>query len=155
MKKDIITWCIAILLLSSCSARKVDIVKNDTKITIDSTSVVKTDSTSTINNNVVIVNDSSELEICPVSDTLPMIVNGITYKNAILKYKKQKKVVVDKTQKTTSKNSLKQVVFKKQNKKYELDKHIKKEANYFVYLWLILIPVGMYIYRQLKKKVLL
>lgn len=154
MRRDIILGLL-LVLITSCASRKVDIVKNNTKTTIDSTSVVKTDSTSTTTNNIAIVNDSFELEICPVSDTLPMIVNGITYKNAILKYKKQKRVVVDKTKKTTSKNSLKHVVVKKQNEKHELDKHIKKEANYFVYLWLILIPIGMYVYRQLKKKILL
>lgn len=151
----VILYIICGALLFSCASRKVDIVKNNTKTTIDSTSIVKTDSTSTINNNVVIVNDSSELEICPVLDTVPMIVNGITYKNVILKYKKQKKVVVNKTQKTTSKNSFKRVEIKKQDEKHELNKHIKKEANYFVYLWLLLIPVGMYAYRELKKKIFL
>lgn len=154
MKKDIILGLL-LVLITSCASRKVDIVKNNTKTTIDSTSFVKTDSVSTIKNNIVMVNDSSELEICPISDTLPMIVNGITYKNAILKYKKQKKVLVDKTQKITSKNSLKQVAIKKNDEKQELDKHVKKEANYFVYLWLLLIPIGMYIYRELKSKILL
>lgn len=155
MIKDIITWCIAILLLSSCSARKVDIVKNDTKITIDSTAIVKTDSISTIKNNVIVVNDSSELEISPISDTIPMIVNGITYKNAILKYKKQKNIVVDKTEKITSKNVLKQVFKKKQETKNIKNKSVYKKVSNFVYLWLLLIPVGMCIYRQLKNKIFL
>jgi hypothetical protein len=53
---------ILLLLLSSCGARKVAIVKNDTKITIDSTAIVKTDSTATIQNNIVIDNQSQEID---------------------------------------------------------------------------------------------
>lgn len=154
MKKDIITWCL-LILFTSCASRKVTIAKEDTKIKIDSTSLVLIDSTSTINNNIKIVDNTEELEIKPLVDSLPIVINGKSYLNAVLRYKKQNKVIVDTSNKIVSKNALKQVSKTKQETKSIKNKTIDKKANYFIYLWLMLIPVGMYIYRKLKEKILL
>lgn len=145
-------YLILLLLITSCASRKVDIVKTDVKTTIDSTAIVKTDSISTINNNIVLTNNSEELEISPISDTIPMIVNGIAYKGAVLKYKKQRSTSVDTSKKIVAKTILKQNTKKKITTTIKKDKVIDKKANYFVYLWLLLIPIGMYIYRQIKNK---
>lgn len=144
------TLIISLLLITSCASRKVNIVKTDTKITLDSTAIVKTDSTFTINNNIVLTNNSEELEISPVSDTIPMIVNGVSYKGAILKYKKQRSTSVDTSKKVVAKTTFKQDIKKKTTTMIKKDKVIDKKANYFVYLWLLLIPIGIYIYRQIK-----
>lgn len=146
------TLLISLVLITSCASRKVAIVKEDTKITIDSTAIVKTDSISTINNNIVLTNNSEELEISPICDTIPMVINGISYRGAILKYKKQRITSIDTSKKVVAKTILSKVKIKKEDKKHILDKQIKKESNYFVYLWLLLIPIGMYIYRQIKNK---
>ena len=139
---------ISILLLVSCASRKVAIVKEDTKITIDSTAIVKIDSVSTTTNNIKIVENVSEFEIKPLHDSLPIVIDGTSYK-------KQNKVLIDTSKKTESKKALKTTIKKKQESRKIKDKVIDKKANYFVYLWLLLIPIGMYIYRQIKNKIFL
>lgn len=142
-------------LLFSCASRKVAIVKEETKTKTDSTSVVRIDSTSTINKNIKIVENISELEIKPLNDSLPIVIDGTSYFNAVLKYKKQNKVLVDTSKKIVSKNALKQVSKSKQETKNIKEKTVDKKVNNFVYLWLLLIPIGMYLYRELKNKILL
>lgn len=137
MKRSLILLLSIILI--GCKARKVDIVKNDTKITIDSTSIVKTDSTSTINNNIKIEENYEELEIKPLVDTIPIIINGKQYKNVVLRYKKQKKVIVDTSKKITSKNSLKKVLIKKQKIEHTKHKQIQSKNTYWFFLIILLV----------------
>ena len=146
---------ILLLLFTSCASRKVSIVKEDTKTKIDSTSVVQIDSTSNVNNNVYISENTEEFEIKPLDTTKAFIYNGKSYFNAILKHKKSNKVLVDTSKKIVSKNVLKQVSKNKQETKSIKNKTIDKKTNYWTYLWLLLIPVGMYIYRKIKNKLLL
>lgn len=148
-------YLIILLLLTSCASRKVAIVKEETKTTIDSTAIVKTDSISTTNNNIKIVETSEEFEIKPLDTTKAFIYNGKSYFNAILKHKKSNKVLVDTSKKIVSKNVLKQVSKKTNKNTFKKEKTIDKKANYFVYLWLLIIPVGMYVWRKLKSKLLL
>lgn len=148
-------YLIVLLLITSCASRKVDISKQQIETKTDSTSVVRIDSTSTINNNIKIVENISELEIKPLNDSLPILIDGTSYFNAVLKYKKQNKVLVDTSTKIVSKNALKQVSKSKQETKNIKEKTVDKKVNNFVYLWLLLIPIGMYLYRELKNKLLL
>lgn len=148
-------YLIIFLLITSCASRKVAIVKEETKTKTDSVAIVKTDSTSIINKNVYFSENISELEIKPLNDSLPIVIDGTSYFNVVLKYKKQNKVLVNTSTKTVSKNSLKKVYKTKQETKSIKNKTIDKKTNYFIYLWLLLIPIGMYIYRQIKIKLLL
>lgn len=151
----IILYIICGALFFSCASRKVAIAKEDTKITIDSTSVIRIDSTSNVNNNVYISENTEEFEIKPLDTTKAFIYNGKSYFNAILKHKKSNNVLVDTSKKIVSKNVLKQVSKNKQETKSIKNKTIDKKANYLTYLWLLLIPIGMYIYRKVKNKLLL
>lgn len=151
----VVLYIICGALLFSCASRKVDVVKQETKTKTDSVAITKTDSTSVINKNVYFTENTSELEIKPLNDSLPIVIDGTSYFNAVLKYKKQNKVLVDTSKIIVSKNVLKQVSKSKQETKSIKNKTIDKKANYFVYLWLLLIPVGMYIYRQIKIKLFL
>ena len=151
----IILYIICGALFFSCASRKVAIAKEETKTKIDSTSVVRIDSTSTLNNNIKIVETSEEFEIKPLDTTKAFIYNGKSYFNAILKHKKSNKVLADTSKKIVSKNVLKQVSKIKQETKSIKNKTINKKANYWTYLLLILIPIGMYIYRKIKNKLLL
>jgi len=144
-----------VITLFGCASRKVAIVKEDTKITIDSTAIVKTDSISTINNNIKITENFEEIEIKPEVCGVEMVVGGITYKNAVLRYKKANKVYSDNSNKIVSKKALKQVSKQKKEIKINKAKNIDKKVNYFVYFWLLLIPVGIYIYREIKNKLFL
>lgn len=154
MRKYLILLFLAIILFG-CASRKVSIVKNDTKITIDSTAIVKTDSTATIQNNIVIDSQSQEIEISPIDNSKEIFINNIPYKNARIRIKN--------TTTKQSDTSLKKVAMVKekaarktiQKEVSTKEKQIDKKVNYFVYLWLLLIPVGMYIYRQIKNKLFL
>lgn len=151
----IILYIICGAFFFSCASRKVAIAKEEIKTKIDSTSVVRIDSTSTLNNNIKIVETSEEFEIKPLDTTKAFIYNGESYFNAVLKHKKSNKVLVDTSNKIVYKNVLKQVSKFKQETKSIKNKTIDKKANYWTYLWLLLIPIGMYIYRQIKNKLLL
>jgi sorbitol-specific phosphotransferase system component IIBC len=143
------------LLFISCASRKVDVTKQKIETKTDSISVVRIDSTSQIKKNVYITENTSELEIKPLNDSLPIVIDGTSYFNAVLRYKKSNKVLVDTSKIKVSKNVLKQVSKSKEETKNIKEKTVDKKANYFVYLWLLLIPIGMYLYRQLKNKILL
>lgn len=153
MKKLFILFLV--FTLTGCGSRKVTIDKSEVAIKSDSISIDKKDSVSTINNNIKIVENYEEIEITPNVCGVEMIVNGISYKNAVLRYKKHNKEQIDTSIKIVSKKALKQVSNKKQQDKTTKNKTIDKKANNFVYLWLLLIPVGMYIYRQVKIKLFL
>lgn len=145
-----------VLTLSSCAARKVNVNKVDSVVKVDSTAVIKQDVVTTQDNHVSITTNTDELEICPVSDTIPMVVNGITYKNAKLRYKKTKNVLVDTTKiKVAEKTSIKVEVKKNTNVK-AFKKDIDKKANYTIYFWwlliLLLIALAIYIYSRFKSK---
>ena len=143
------------LFLSSCAARKVNVDKVDSVVKSDSTSVTKQEVVTTQQNNVTITTDTDELEIVPVSDTIPMVVNGITYKNAKLRYKKTKNVLVDTSKiKVAEKTSIK-VEVKKEAKVKTFKKAIEKESSYAVYIWWILIIIILiYLYNRFKSKFL-
>ena len=148
-------YLILLLLITSCASRKVNVSKEDIKTIVDSTSIVKTDSVSTINNNIKLVENSEELEIRSLVDSLPLVIDGKTYFNAVLRYKKSNKVLTNNSNKTVHKSASKYISKSKQETKSVKNKNIDKKTNYFVYLWLLLIPIGMYIYRQIKIKLLL
>lgn len=152
MKKILI---LIILLLSSCAARKVNVDKVDSVVKSDSTSVTKQEVVTTQDNHVSIVTNTDEIEISPVSDTIPMVVNGITYKNAKLRYKKTKNVLVDTSKiKVAEKTSIK-VEVKKEDKVKTFKKAIEKESSYAVYIWWILIIIILiYLYNRFKSKFL-
>jgi hypothetical protein len=151
MKKFILI----LLLLSSCAARKVDVNKTDVVAKVDSTAVVKQEVVTTQDNHVSVSTDTDELEICPLIDTIPMVVNGVTYKNAKLSYRKTKKVLVDTTKiKVAEKSSIK-VSVKKDTKLKAVEKKIDKKPSYINYLWwlliILLISTGYYTYKKINR----
>ena len=152
MKKILI---LIVLVLSSCAARKVKIDKVDVIVKTDSTSVTKQENISTQDNHVSIITNTDEVEICPVFDTVPMVVNGITYKNAKLRYKKTKKVLVDTTKIKVSEKVLIKVKVKKDTSGKTFKKDIDKKANYSIFLWwlliLLLIALGIYSYKRINR----
>jgi len=147
-----------VLILSSCAARKVNVNKVDSVVKVDSTAVIKQDVVTTQDNHVSITTNTDELEICPVSDTIPMVVNGITYKNAKLRYKKTKNVLVDTTKiKVAEKTSIKVEVKKNTNVK-AFKKDIDKKSNYAMYFWwlifILLIVLFFYIHNKINKSLI-
>lgn len=131
-------YLILLLLLTSCSVRKVQINKEQTKT--DSVSTIKIDSVSKQQNNIITTNNTDEFEVSPLVDSIPMVVNGITYKNAVLRHKKSKTIIVDTSKKIMSKNVLKNVSVKKEVLKKE------KTIDRVSYWWLLIPIVGVGIY---------
>lgn len=155
MKKIIILSLILSIFGTSCASRKVNIDKVDTVVKSDSTSITKQEVVSTQDNHISVVTDTDEIEVCPVSDTIPMVVNGITYKNAKLRYKKIKKVLVDTTKIKTSENVLIEATVKKSAKIEMIKKDIDKQSNNWWWLLiLLLIALGYYTYKKINKTLL-
>jgi hypothetical protein len=131
---------ISLLLLVSCASRKVTIVKEDTKITIDSVAIVKVDGTYVQENNVVTEDCEEEIEYKPLDTLKPMIVDGKQYINTIIKLKKRKGIKIDKTKVTKKVSSVKKLNVKREESKKVVNKKVDKKANYWMYLW-FLIPI--------------
>jgi hypothetical protein len=144
----IVLGFIVLLFMTSCGSRKV----NKSKTQETEQKEVKTEliiETKVIDNTKILdTSTSDEIEICPVSDTLPMVVNGITYINAKIKRSKKKNnisIVKDvKVQQNVQKSDLKTV---KTNKVVET-KQIERKQSFWWLLWfLLLIPI-YYLWRK-------
>lgn len=141
------------LLLFSCASRKVDIkvqeVKKDSLVEtkIDLTENKLKDSTAETNTRTIINID--EIIIKPIDSLKEFIVEGKTYKNVVLSYKKTKSNSLYNNKIKVSENTLKHVKtdskIKKSSKENIKEKQIDKKANYFVYLWFILGIIIIYL----------
>jgi hypothetical protein len=140
------------LILASCGARKVAVDKIDTVTKVDSTSTIKKEEVVVTQNNVSINTDTDEMEICPISDTIPMVVNGITYKNAKIKYKKTKTAVIDTTKKEEVRKESQEVKLVKDKKEKVFKKQVDKKESYSIYGWwlLIILLVALFFYAKNK-----
>jgi hypothetical protein len=146
----IILALLGAIFLTSCGSRKVQ--KSETKET-EQTEVkteAKTETKLTDNTKIIDTSTSDEIEICPVTDTIPMVVNGITYKNAkIRRSKKKNNISIVKDVKVQHKAQKSGLVTVKANKVVEI-KQIEKKQSYWWLLWfLLLIPV-YYLWRKYK-----
>ena len=146
---------ISSLLILSCASRKVAIVKEDTKITIDSVAVVKVDGTYVKENNVTVNETTEEIEYKPMDSLKPMVIDGKQYINTIIRSKKQKTFKLDKTKAEAKISSVKKVNVQKQENKKTLNKKIDKKANYWSYLWLLILPAIYFLYKQVLKRLII
>lgn len=141
----IILALLGAIFLSSCGSRKVQ--KSETKEQEQKTEKITLETETRVTDNTKIVDTSTtdEIEISPVSDTLPMIVNGITYKNAKIRRKKSKNnISITKDVKVQHKAQKEGVVMVKRNKVIEV-KQIERKQSYWWLLWLLLlIPIWYY-----------
>jgi len=155
MRKIIILSLILSIFGTSCASRKVNINKVDSVVKSDSTSVTKKEVVTTQDNHVSVVTDTDEIEISPVSDTIPMVVNGITYKNAKLRYKKTKKVLVDTTKIKVSEKASIETTVKKSAKIEMVKKDIDKQSNNWWWLLILLLALLVYYtYKRINKTLL-
>lgn len=152
MKKIIILSLILSIFGTSCASRKVDLKKESAIVATDSASVTKKEIVTTQENNVNVVTDTDEIEISPVSDTIPMIVNGITYKNAKIRHKKTKVVLSDNTKTKVSEKAYIKASVKKRTKVEMVAKNIDKKSFHVWWIFFVLLIVAYYIYRKLKIK---
>lgn len=147
------------LLLFSCASRKVDVkiqeVKKDSLVEtkIDLTENKVKDSTAETNTRTIINID--EIIIKPIDSLKEFIVEGKTYKNVVLSYKKTKSNSLYNNKIKLSENTLKHVKtdskIKTSVKENIKEKQIDKKANYFVYLWFILGIIILYLIWRSKR----
>jgi hypothetical protein len=144
---------ITVIFLTSCGSRKVakSETKENEKTEIKTEAKIETKVTD--NTKIVDTSTTDEFEICPVSDSLPMVVNGITYKNAKIKRSKKKNnISIEKdvkVQHNTQKSNLKTI---KTDKVVKI-KQIDRKQSYWWLLWfLLLIPVYI-LYKKYKDKI--
>ena len=148
-----IYYIICSAVLFSCASRKVDIkvqeIKKDSLIEtkIDLTENKVTDSTAETNINKIVYFD--EIIIKPLDSCKEFIVEGKTYKNVVLNYKKTKTNTLYNNKIKVSENTLKHVKtdskIKTSSKENIKEKQIDKKANYFIYLWFILGIIIIYV----------
>jgi len=127
-----------ITMLSSCSTRKVviDEVKKDSLSQISTKTIIDKLSITETKNDII----TDEFTITPLDTCKDIVVNGITYKNVVLRYKKTKDNTIQVQDIKVSKNELKvQDTKVTQNRKV---KDIEKTSNPY---WLLLIPFGLYL----------
>jgi hypothetical protein len=145
--------------LFSCASRKVDVktieVKKDslveTKINLVETKAK--DSTSETNINKTVYFD--EIIIKPLDSCKEFIVDGKSYKNVVLSYKKIKTNSLYNNKIKVSENTLKDLKIdnkvKTSSKENIKEKKIDKKANYFIYLWFILGIIILYLIWRSKR----
>ena len=146
-------------LLFSCASRKVDLkikeVKKDSLVEtkIDLTENKVKDSTAETNINKIVYFD--EIIIKPLDSCKEFIVEGKTYKNVVLSYKKTKTNTLYNNKVKVTENTLKHVKtdskIKTSTKENSKEKQIDKKANYFIYLWFILGIIIIYIIWRSKR----
>lgn len=141
----IVLGLLGAIFLTSCGSRKVS--KSEIKEQEQKTEKItlETETRVTDNTKIVDTSTSDEIEIVPVSDTLPMVVNGITYINAKIRRKKTKNnISINKDVKVQHNAQKEDVVMVKRNKVIEV-KQIERKNSYWWLLWfLLLIPIWYY-----------
>jgi len=147
------------LVLIGCASRKVDVKK----IEIKKDSLVETKIELTENKvkdsiaetNIKTIIDIDEIIIKPLDSCKEFIVEGKTYKNVVLSYKKTKSNTLSNNRIKVSENTLKQVKtdikIKTSSKENIKEKQIDKKANYFIYLWFILGIIILYLIWRSKR----
>ena len=151
MAKHFILLLLSVSLFS-CASRKVAVNKTQVETKIDSTAVEKKDSVSVTQNAISIKENIDEVEIVPIDATQPMIIGDKKYYNAIVRLKKTRRHVVDTSKVTVSQSYEKKVSVKKDLKSKVFDKKVEKKPNYWVLLWLLLIPLTWFVLRRFALK---
>jgi hypothetical protein len=124
------------------------VTKTQVETHIDSTFVEKKDSVSVQQNAISIKEDIDEIEIVPIDTAKPLVIDGKQYFNATVRLKKTRRHIVDSSKSTISQSSENTVSVKKDIKAKNFEKKVDKKANYFVYLLLLLIPIGYWVWKR-------
>ena len=151
MAKHLILLLLSVSLFS-CASRKVAVNKTQIETKIDSVAVEKKDSVSVKQNAISIKENIDEVEIVPIDSTQPIIIGDKKYYNAILRIKKTRRQVLDTSKVTVSQSYEKKVSVKKDLKSKVFDKKVEKKPNYWVLLWLLLIPITWFVLRRFALK---
>lgn len=138
------------IFLTSCGSRKVQ--KSETKET-EQTEIKteeKTETKLTDNTKIIDTSTTDEIEIVPVDNSLPFIVNGKEYKNAKIRHKKNKKnITINKDVKVQHNEEKNGLVMVKRDLIIER-KVIDRKQSYWWLLWFLLLIPAYYVWRKYK-----
>lgn len=142
----VVVASIVITMLSSCGTRKVLIneVKKDSLSQISTKIATKEDIKIETKNDIV----TDEFIITPLDTCKDIVVNGITYKNAILSYKKTKDNTIQVQDKKVAKIEDKEQIVK--STIIEKKKEIERKSNPMINLLWLLIPLSAYVIYKFK-----
>jgi len=150
MKK--LTLLLLTLTLISCSTRKVSKSETKEKETVEVKSVDSSKTVTVTDTNTKIVDntETNEIEVTPIDNTKPMVVNGKSYSNGILKIKATKvNKVVNLNEKVSQ---IEQKAVKNESKlvreKTVKDKDTKRTSTSWWWLLLLLIIPAYIFYRK-------
>lgn len=139
-------------LLFSCAARKVAVTNTKIETYTDSVVVEKKDSVSVQQNAIVIIDSSEEVEVTPIDTAKPIIIGETKYFNAKVKIKKMRTRFVDSSKIVVVQSNEKQLSVKKDIKSKVFEKKVDKKANTLFYLWLLLIPICLWLIWRFGRK---
>lgn len=139
-------------LLFSCAARKVAVTNTKIETYTDSIVVEKKDSVSVQQNAIVLTDSSEEVELTPIDTAKPIIIGETKYFNAKVKIKKARRHLVDSSKIVVVQSNEKQLSVKKEVKSKVFDKKVEKKANILFYVWLMLIPICLWLIWRFGRK---
>jgi len=128
------------------------VTKTEVQTYIDSTAVEKKDSVSVQQNAISVKEDIDEVEIVPIDTTKPLVIDGKQYFNATIRLKKTRRHLVDSSKSTVSKSSENTISVKKDVKSKGFEKKVDKKANVLFYIWLMLIPICLWLIWRFGRK---
>jgi len=151
MKK--ISLIIILLVLVSCSSRKVIIenveTKKDSLVETKIEVVIKEVEEKVDSTNIVVTNENTELIITPIDTTKEIVVEGKTYKNVIISIKKNNsKTLYSNKKKESNIKSKDSIVNSKVNKTENVkakQKKIDKKQNNSLLLYISILIIIIYI----------
>ena len=155
MKRFYLLSLVLFSILNISCSRKVHLNKSNIELKKDSTVVLKTDSISIIKSNINLIENSEEIEIKPIIDSLPIVIDGKTYFNAVLRHKKTNIVLSNTEDKTVAKNTSKSIQLKKQETIYKKEKDVKSISYINVFIYIFSIILFIILYRYISKYVFL
>lgn len=140
---------VSLFMLMSCASRKTTANEASAELKIETKSEIK-ENTQLLQSNYILTGIyTDEFEITPIDTSKNIEVDGRKYKNVRLRHKKTKTVILDTTKINASKNSLIKALVKNESKEKLFKKEVNKKANYFIYLWLLTIPVAYYVIKKI------
>ena len=140
------------LLVFSCSTKKVAISKSVVETKVDSVVVQKKDSVAFQQNDINIKEDIYEIDVVPIDNTKPIVIEGKEYFNAAVKIKNTKREVVDSTKIAVAVSDYKQTEVSKEESKETYEKSLDNKPSLLNMAWLLLIPIVILSIRFFFKK---
>lgn len=149
MKNKLFTLSLILIILgTSCAPRKVNKTEVKESEKTEVKAITETETNVDENTKIIDTSSSDEIEIIPIDNTKPILVNGKSFFNVKIKRKKTKNNISIVKDKKTSKNEVKNVNTVSKKSKNTFNKQTKKSFNYFSLLWLLLIPIFYYLYKR-------